>query len=259
MEKYRAIPAGYMTVGQAAKKMNTTVRTLQYYDRVGLLSPSAESEGGRRLYTHKDIVRLHQIQSFKYLGFSLDDIKFRLVSLDTPEEVANALTEQAAALREKISALTEILDATEKLKAETLQMKTVDFERYADIVALLRQKNEHYWVAKHFGNKLWGHIRGRFDEKSGETFFENFRKLCAEAVACKNAGEPPESPRAQKLAGEWWAMVTDFTGGDMSLLPELTKFSENLGGSWSGELKGLMAEAAVFIGPVLEVYFQRGV
>lgn len=53
MAKYRAIPDGYMTVGEVAKKIGTTVRTLQYYDKEGLLSPSAESDGGRRLYTDK--------------------------------------------------------------------------------------------------------------------------------------------------------------------------------------------------------------
>lgn len=41
MEKYRAIPKGYMTIGEVAKKMNVTVRALQYYDREGLLSPSS--------------------------------------------------------------------------------------------------------------------------------------------------------------------------------------------------------------------------
>lgn len=35
MAKYRAIPEGFMTVGQLAKKMNVTVRTLQYYDKEG--------------------------------------------------------------------------------------------------------------------------------------------------------------------------------------------------------------------------------
>ena len=49
MEKYRAIPKGYMTIGEVAKKMGITVRTLQYYDKEGVLPPSAESEGGRRL------------------------------------------------------------------------------------------------------------------------------------------------------------------------------------------------------------------
>ena len=57
--KKRAIPEGYMTVGEVAGKMGVTVRTLQYYDREGLLSPAAESEGGRRLYTDRDVIKLH--------------------------------------------------------------------------------------------------------------------------------------------------------------------------------------------------------
>ncbi len=90
MAKHRAIPPEFMTVSEMAKKMGVTVRTLQYYDKAGLLSPSAESEGGRRLYTDKDLVTLHQIMSLKSLGFSLDDIKQRLISLRTPDAVANA-------------------------------------------------------------------------------------------------------------------------------------------------------------------------
>ena len=78
MTKQKAIPPGYMTVGELAKKMKTTVRALQYYDREGLFSPSEISEGGRRLYTDKDVITLHQILSLKSLGFSLDDIKHRL-------------------------------------------------------------------------------------------------------------------------------------------------------------------------------------
>ena len=101
MAKYRAIPQGYMTVGEAAKKMGVTVRTLQYYDKEGLFSPSAESEGGRRLYTDKDLIMLHQIISLKSLGFSLDDIKHNLTDLETPDDVANALTEQANGIRKK--------------------------------------------------------------------------------------------------------------------------------------------------------------
>jgi DNA-binding transcriptional MerR regulator len=88
MNKKKAIPENFMTVGELAKKMGTTVRTLQYYDKEGLLSPTTESEGGRRLYTHKDMIKLHQILSLKSLGFSLDDIKNKLISLDTPEYVS---------------------------------------------------------------------------------------------------------------------------------------------------------------------------
>ena len=138
MAKHRAIPLGSMTVGEVAKRMGVTVRTLQYYDKEGLLSPSAESEGGRRLYTDKDLVMLHRIISLKSLGFSLDDIKHRLISLETPSDVANALTEQADSIREKIEQLTASLTAIEQLKEEVLQMQAVNFKKYADIIVNLQ-------------------------------------------------------------------------------------------------------------------------
>ena len=144
MEKYRAIPQGYMTAGAVAKKMGVTVRTLQHYDKEGLLSPSAMSEGGRRLYTDKDIIKLHQILSLKHLGFSLDDIRDRLIPLDNPTDVAQILSEQAAIVREKIASLTESLSKIEALKAEVLEMQSVDFKKYADIIINLEMRNSFY-------------------------------------------------------------------------------------------------------------------
>lgn len=127
MENQRAIPQGYMTTGELAKRMDVTVRTLQHYDREGLLAPSCISEGGRRLYMNKDVVKLHQILSLKHLGFSLSDIKSRLISLDKPAEVADILTEQAAIVQKKIEALSESLNALETLREEVLRMQSVDF------------------------------------------------------------------------------------------------------------------------------------
>ncbi len=150
MEKHRAIPQGYMTVGEVAEKMNVTVRTLQHYDKQGVLPPSSISEGGRRLYTDKDIVKLHQILSLKHLGFSLDDIKNRLISLDTPSEIASALAEQAATVQKKIEMLSESLRELEILREEVLQMESVDFKKYADIIVNLQIKNNFYWLIKHF-------------------------------------------------------------------------------------------------------------
>lgn len=95
----------FFTVGELAKEMDVTVRTLQYYDKEGLLKPSAKSEGGRRLYSKKDMVKLHQILSLKYLGFSLDEIKDKLFSLDDPFEVSEILIKQADILRKQINQL----------------------------------------------------------------------------------------------------------------------------------------------------------
>lgn len=50
------------SVGELAKKAGVTVRTLQYYDKIGLLK-STINEGGRRMYTQDDILKLQQIFS----------------------------------------------------------------------------------------------------------------------------------------------------------------------------------------------------
>ncbi len=223
MAKYRAIPQGFMTVGEVAKKMGVTVRTLQYYDKEGLLSPSAESEGGRRLYTDKDLITLHQIISLKSLGFSLDDIKERLISLETPADVANALTEQADDIRQKIEQLQASLSAIEQLKAEVLQMQTVNFKKYADIIVNLQMKNDSYYLIKRFDDDTLDHIRSQFDK--------------------------------EQVVKEYWGLIMEFTNGDMSMLPKLMEVGniDTATNAWEERQKIVNA----YLEPALQVYFSR--
>ena len=255
MEKYRAIPQGYMTVGEVAKKMDVTVRTLQYYDREGLLSPSCVSEGGRRLYTDRDIVKLHQILSLKHLGFSLDDIKNRMISLDTPAEIADALEEQAAAVRQKIETLSESLRELEALRAEVLQMQSVNFKKYADIIVNLQMKNDYYWLIKHFDDQTLDHIRCRFDRDSGTAFMNTFMQRQEEAIQLQNAGVPADSEQGQAFAKAYWDMITEFTGGDMSMLANLVRLGqfEGMDPKW----KEKQALANAYIGRALDAYFTK--
>lgn len=253
MEKYRAIPQGYMTIGEVAKKMDVTVRTLQHYDREGLLSPSAISDGGRRLYTDKDIVKLHQILSLKHLGFSLDDIRDRLIPLDAPADVAQVLSEQAAVIREKIAGLTESLSAIEALKAEALEMQAVDFKKYADIIVNLEMKNDFYWLIKHFDSETLDHIRSRFDKKSGIAFLQRFLHLQNEAIRLQEEGVAAESQEGQQFAKSYWALITEFTGGDAALLPKLMEIGQSNG--FDQEWKRKQTAANAFIEPALGAYF----
>jgi DNA-binding transcriptional MerR regulator len=258
MEKHRAIPQGYMTVGEVAKIMNTTVRTLQYYDKEGILTPSAESEGGRRLYTDKDIIKLHQIQSMKYLGFSLDDIKNRLTVLDTPADVAATLAELAASLREKIASLSESLQAIETLKTEALQMQSVDFRKYADIIVNLQLKNKYYWLIKHFDDKTLDDLRSRFDIKSATLMSESINNLLNRAIQYQKDGIQPESKVGQDFAKDFWDKMIEFTSGDVSMLPKLLEHAENSGAVGAeSELKKKQENANAFLEPALGIYLAK--
>ncbi|MGP1377323.1 MAG: MerR family transcriptional regulator [Bulleidia sp.] len=255
MAKYRAIPQGFMTVGEVARKMGVTVRTLQYYDKEGLLSPSAESEGGRRLYTDKDLVMLHQIVSLKSLGFSLEDIKGRLISLETPADVANALTEQADDIRQKIEQLTASLSAIEQLKAEVLQMQTVNFKKYADIIINLQMKNDSYYLIKRFDDDTLDHIRSRFNKESGLDFMDRFNRLSDEIVQLQKENVPPESDKCQQVVKEYWNLIMEFTNGDMSMLPKLMEVGniDTATNAWE-ERQKIVND---YLDPALQIYFSR--
>ena len=255
MEKYRAIPKGYLTVGEVAKKMDVTVRTLQHYDKEGLLSPSAMSDGGRRLYTDKDIVKLHQILSLKHLGFSLNDIRDRLIPLDDPAEVAQILSEQASAIRKKIADLTKSLSEIEALKTEVLEMQSVDFKKYADIIVNLEMKNDFYWLIKHFDSETLDHIRSQFDKESGIAFLQKFLHLQDEAIRLQNEGIPADSPEGLQFAKAYWNMILEFTNGDATMLPKLMQMGENE--ELNQEWRQKQAQANVFVEPALGAYFSN--
>lgn len=80
----------FWKVGDLAKLTGLTVRTLRYYDQIGLFSPSGQTESGHRLYSESDLSRLQQILSLKDLGLSLEEVKSVLAGGQiSPLEIVN--------------------------------------------------------------------------------------------------------------------------------------------------------------------------
>jgi len=252
MEKYRAIPHGYMTVGEIAKKMGMTVRTLQYYDKEGIFSPSTESDGGRRLYTAKDVFKLHQIQSMKYLGFSLKDIKDRLPTINTPNEVAALLTEQAKGIRKEIKSLKEVLSTTEKLKDEITKMESVDWQRYADIVLNLQMGNEYYGMIKHIDDDVIEDLSGRMTKDEAQKIINSINSLMNTVIQYIKDGVSPESEKGQILAKEFWDKALEASGGDIEMLAKISEKAE-----LSADFSEKQRSANEFIEPALMAYFAQ--
>lgn len=63
------------TIGKLSKNTGVTVRTLDYYDEIGLIKPSSKTGGGHRLYSEDDVMQLERVLALKYMGFSLEQIK----------------------------------------------------------------------------------------------------------------------------------------------------------------------------------------
>lgn len=93
-----------MTVGDLARKAGVTVRTIQYYDQKGLLTPSAKGPQGQRLYTAQDLESLYRILTLKYLGLSLSDIS-RIPDVIPPAMFRALVGKSQQKLEEEFSAL----------------------------------------------------------------------------------------------------------------------------------------------------------
>lgn len=71
-----------MQIGELAERTGLSIRTLRHYDEIGLLRPSARTEGGFRLYTADDESRLLLIRRMKPLGYSLEQMGELLAVVD---------------------------------------------------------------------------------------------------------------------------------------------------------------------------------
>ncbi|WP_088034836.1 MerR family transcriptional regulator [Evansella clarkii] len=69
-----------MTIGQFAKLVGSTVRTLRYYDKIELLTPKKYNKNGRKVYTRSDWELFQQIMILKHFGLSLNEIKEQLTN-----------------------------------------------------------------------------------------------------------------------------------------------------------------------------------
>lgn len=79
------------TINKIAQLAGVTLRTLRYYDKIGLLEPTARSEAGYRLYSDEDAERLQQILFFRELDFPLAKIQQIMGNPDFDREKALAM------------------------------------------------------------------------------------------------------------------------------------------------------------------------
>ena len=172
--KFGEDEAMLLKVGQLAKKVCLSVRTLHHYDEIGLLSPSVRTEAGHRLYNTRDVSRLHRIQALKQLGFSLQKIT-GLINQDSqslPELIAQQIARlenelvQAAQLKAKLTTLQENLNSGEEPELtawlDTLALMNV-YEKYLtaeEIEAL----NSHALRVKHEIDNDWPLMVKRLQE-----------------------------------------------------------------------------------------------
>lgn len=192
-----------MTVNQVSKLTGVSIRTLQYYDKIGLLHPAGYSQAGYRLYDDTTLETLQQILLFRELEFPLKDIK---EIIESPHFDRNkALEQQIALLTLKKEHLENLIDLARGIK--TIGVKNMDFSAFDT------QKIDEYAAE---AKKAWGttpeyreyeeKAKGRTEEQQ-KTINVQMMNIFAEFGKIREGD--PASSEAQSLVKQLQDFITE--------------------------------------------------
>ena len=230
----RLLPAS-----EFAEMAGVTVRTLHYYDHLGLLRPTARSESGYRLYGEGDLQRLEQIIVLKFLGLPLKKIR-ELLDQDPPR-LPDTLRRQREALEEKRRRLEMAIQAVAEAERLFASANEPAWAALKKIIEVIEMQNDNDWLMRYYNDAARAKLEERKNLWSPE-LQERVSKEWTELIAEVNASldEDPASPKAQALAARWQKLVEGFTGGD----PDITAGLKSLYSdrpNWPGQFRQQMA------------------
>lgn len=209
------------------------------------------------MYNSNHIIQLQQVLFLKSLGFSLEEIKSKLLPVQNSEEFACILEKQKKVLIEQLEYLQKAIDTMEKAVNEIRASEEIGMEKLLVIMNLLRQGNPYSFViSRYFGNEQISHIINKLGFENNCEFKINFQSILKEMMELYQKNADPAGPEGQELASRWWQVVNDFSRGDSELLNTLITAGLDAD-NWPDETMDLKLATKEFLGPAFAVYFSK--
>lgn len=204
-----------LKIGELAKRTGLTVRTLHHYDAIDLLSPSARTDAGYRLYNQDDIARLHQIQAMRQFGMSLADIGAYLTRPDMP--LAAVLARQIEMLNQQIEQASVLRGRLSRLHGQLAEGQEPDLADWLTTLEHMSMYDKYFTQDELKQLPLYTDSTARAQE---------WKNLVAQVGALMASHASPLDKRAQALATEWMTKVVRDTGGNPVLFNKLNAMHE---------------------------------
>lgn len=199
-----------LKIGELAALSGVTVRTLQHYDRIGLLTPEKDPANGYRLYDDRAVDRLQEILLFRGLGMPLQEIRGILDASDYQR--LDALKQHREVTLARIDALQSLHDTIEK---SILEMeKGIAMSNKEKFEGMDLRKNPYEEEAR----ERWGDARvdeskANIENKSDSQLEEMSDQLTGmfQRFAALRKGDPA-SAEAQELTSMYYAFMNQEIG-----------------------------------------------
>lgn len=229
------------SITEFAKECSVSARTLRFYDKKGLLTPSRYNKLGYRMYTNKDLIKLQYILALKFLGFSLSEIKMYIEI--GPQQFQEVLSDQKRMMLDKKMQLETVLSAiegTEKL----LSTNQYDYKSIIKVIKAVQMDLKPTWMNKYLTTDQRQYMRDLakksyskealqklaargWTEENQKNFNEKYNLFRTELKRLVQQKADPESNEAQALGKLLFDINNSYIQGDNDIGEGMKKSWEN--------------------------------
>lgn len=229
-----------MQIREFAARAGVTVRALRHYERLGLLRPGARTASGYRLYGERELIRLQQIATLKFIGCSLKEIKS--VLNEPMPDLGATLQLQREALERKRGTLDRALRAVERAQKLFVQSGRVDWDGLQQIIEVIQMEQDKSWMLQYFTPEQQAALTSR-NSKLRSDGEEGWAKLIPAIEAAAGKGIDPAGDEARALMERRQQLINLFTGGDPGIEANLNRLYTDKT-NWPKFFKSPFSEAA---------------
>ncbi len=214
-------------IGEFATRAGVTIRTIRYYDKIGLLKPSGRTEAGQRFYGEMDYARLQQILTLKLIGLPLGDIK----NLLTTDRIGlqDLLERQKRVLAKQARQLTQVVQAIEQAQKAMQSARQPDLETFIHIIKAINMHTESNWLGQFVSDEQQQKLaadsqRGTLSDQklAGEAWRNLFKEIAAHMDRDVN------DSAVQSLVDRWDVLIAQSAQADPSVVAGLTRAYEQI-------------------------------
>ena len=219
-----------MTVHEVSKLAGVSIRTLQYYDKIGLLKPAEYTESGYRLYDDTDLERLQQILLFRELEFPLKDIKEIINRSDFDRK--KALDQQIELLTLKKEHLENLISYARELREKGVGI--MDFTKFdtSKIEEYTRKAREQWGDTEAFKEyeKKSAARSGEDEKKVLSDFMDIFREFGSMKDSDPASSEPTAMVKKLKgyITDHFYNCTDEILAGLGAMYVSGNEFTENI-------------------------------
>ena len=196
-------------VGELAEAAGVSVRTLHYYDEIGLLRPTETGENGYRRYDEQAALRLQQVLFYRELGFPLGEIR---TMLDQPNfNVAAALRDQRQQLGRRIARLERLIDTIDTTLESLEGSRNMSAKSLFAGFDPAQQEKWEEEVRETYGDTLLRESQrnwGRYSAEERKGILEEGQQIYTALAAL--VGTDPAAAPTQKLIATWHQHMRNF-------------------------------------------------